>query len=103
MADFSLFAYQAGLRRRSSEFKSSPQCHVQKSKKAVTKGRGVKTMNPFSQGARIVGRSKQDGLYYPGEEGVGRGIEERERERGEGQEDRQREKRDRQTERMRER
>ncbi|XP_030837027.1 von Willebrand factor A domain-containing protein 3B isoform X4 [Strongylocentrotus purpuratus] len=57
---------EAGLRRRSSEFKTSPQSHVQKSKKGVTKGRGVKTMNPFSQGARIVGRSKQDGLYYPG-------------------------------------
>ena len=32
-------------------------------------------MNPFSQGALIVGRSKKDGIYYPGEGGVGIGIE----------------------------
>ncbi|XP_041462948.1 von Willebrand factor A domain-containing protein 3B-like isoform X3 [Lytechinus variegatus] len=59
---------EAGLRRRSGGSKTSPQSqsHVQKSKKAVAKGKGVKTMNPFSQGARIVGRSRQDGLYYPG-------------------------------------
>ncbi|XP_071510905.1 von Willebrand factor A domain-containing protein 3B-like [Diadema antillarum] len=57
---------EAGLMRRSSSLQASPRGHVQKSKKPVVKWKGVKEMNQFSQGARIVGRSKEDGLYYPG-------------------------------------
>ena len=63
---FSVFAWQAGLRRRSSVRKAATESHVQKSKKGTSKGKGVKTMNRFSQGAHIIGRSKEDGLYYPG-------------------------------------